>query len=50
MFSRETSDQLGKELSINRVNLQKIAKGYRDIPKHRGGDSYSMMKKYGFDD
>jgi len=42
--------KLAKELNINRVNLQKITKSYRDIPQHRRGDFCSIMRKYGFDD
>jgi len=42
--------KLAKELNIDRVNLQKITKGYRDIPQHRRGDFSSIMRKYGFDD
>jgi len=42
--------KLAKELNINRVNLQKIVKGYRNIPKHRRGDFCSIMMKYGFYD
>lgn len=41
--------KLAKELNINRVNLQKIAKGYRNIPQDRRGDFLVMMEKYGFE-
>jgi len=37
------------ESSISNV-VQKIAKGYRDIPQQRRGDFCSIMRKYGFDD
>ena len=40
--------KLAKELEIDRVNLGKIVKGYRDIPKARSGTFIRIMKKYGW--
>lgn len=40
--------KLTKELNIDGVNLQKIAKGYENIPKHRRAAFWRSMKKYGF--
>ena len=39
---------LADELDIDRVNLNKIIKGLRKIPKAKRGIFYQMPQKYGY--